>query len=207
MLSHLNPNLQKAIEQIQGMEINEKRKQILSHLAEHIKEEADSKGHHNVIFICTHNSRRSHIADGWFRTGLLLNQIESVKSYSGGTEATSFNPNAIAALERVGFSVASDQESSNPTIYISPSDKVQWPMFSKAYGEGDNPRSNFTAVMVCSDADQGCPVILGASRRFSLPYDDPRHGEGTPEKDLRYDECVETIGKEILYLTKIMSTL
>jgi hypothetical protein len=54
--------------------------------------------------------------------------------------------------------------------------------------------------MVCSDADKSCPIVEGATDRFSLPYDDPRYYDGTPSEEKMYDATVEEIGLEMFYL-------
>ena len=54
--------------------------------------------------------------------------------------------------------------------------------------------------MTCSDADQNCPVVLGAEKRISLPYVDPKISDGTPEESKVYDERCLQIAIEQLYV-------
>src|SRR6188768_3255378 len=77
------------------------RKKILSSVSTFINDNKSA----DLIFICTHNSRRSHIAHIWATTAAAYFKIDHVKSYSGGTEATSFNPRAAAALNKIGFKI------------------------------------------------------------------------------------------------------
>ena len=103
-------------------------------------------------------------------------------------------------LSGAGFSVAYDKKVTNPVVSVSPGHYPVWHKQSKMYTHSVNPKSNFVAVMVCSDADQSCPVVDGASARFSLPYDDPRYFDNTPSQDLKYDETVDLIGREMLFM-------
>ena len=54
--------------------------------------------------------------------------------------------------------------------------------------------------MTCSQADAGCPFIPGASTRISLPYDDPKEADGTPQEAERYDERLRQIGRELFFV-------
>lgn len=73
-------------------------------------------------------------------------------------------------------------------------------MYSKKYTDSQNPQSDFGAIMVCSDADKSCPLVEGADARFSLPYDDPRYYDNSPSQELKYDETVREIAREMFYL-------
>lgn len=181
--------------------IDEKRKNTLKELGDFIVEQTSDQGKFNTLFVCTHNSRRSHIADLWFQYGLIYYGVSHLESFSGGTEATAFNPKAIAAIERAGFTVKYDNKVDNPVVSITPKHYPVWEMQSKIYTHSINPKSNFVAVMVCSDADQSCPVVAGATGRFSIPYNDPRYFDNTPSETQKYDETIALIGTEILYLT------
>ncbi len=72
--------------------------------------------------------------------------------------------------------------------------------FSKKYGDEPNPREGFGAVMTCSSADRGCPIVYGADARFAIPYVDPKVSDGTDAEAATYDARLEQIGTEMLYL-------
>lgn len=180
--------------------INEERKALLDESAKAIAEALHENGKHATLFVCTHNSRRSHLSDLWFRYALMYYGIDSMESFSGGTEATAFNKRAIAAMERAGFKVSYNKKTDNPVVQVSPMSYPVWKVFSKVYSNESNPNSNFTAVMVCSDADRNCPVVDGATQRFAIPYNDPKHYDDTPSEEGKYDETVKLIGTEMLYL-------
>lgn len=202
----INAELRKTTEQLVAEThlITEERKEQLIELGDFLIEQRTTSKATKVLFVCTHNSRRSHISDTWFQYGLVYYGISGYQSFSGGLEATAFNPNAIGALERAGFSVAFDKKIVNPVVSVSPGHYPVWQKQSKVYTHATNPKQGFIAVMVCSDADQSCPVVDGAVGRFALPYDDPRHFDGTPSQDLKYDETVAQIGRDFLFLTSYM---
>ncbi|MGB2423847.1 MAG: protein-tyrosine-phosphatase [Flavobacteriales bacterium] len=157
-----------------------------------------------LIFICTHNSRRSHLAQVWAQVGADAAGLKGVSTFSGGTEATACNPRTVAAMQRAGFEVAEvDRENgpTNPTYAVSAG--PSWPemrCFSKKYGHLSNPQEGFAAVMTCSSADKGCPIVEGSGARFSVPYVDPKVSDGKPEEAATYDARLRQIGTEMLFV-------
>ncbi|MDX2190422.1 MAG: protein-tyrosine-phosphatase [Bacteroidota bacterium] len=161
-----------------------------------------------LIYICTHNSRRSHFGQIWARTAAVYYGFKEVTTYSGGTEATAFNPNAIKATQRAGFEVQKAAEVPNPhyTVVYSP-DEQGVLCFSKTYDDPSNPQSGFCAVMTCSEADGNCPFIPGAALRVSTPYDDPKAFDNTNLQDAKYDERCKQIATETLYAFSLIKSL
>ena len=158
----------------------------------------------SLVFICTHNSRRSHFGQIWAAVAAAWYGMEGRKTYSGGTEATAFNPRAVAALERAGFQVE-NPGGENPVYRVSFSEKLPaLECFSKTYDDPFNPQENFVAVMTCSDADENCPFIPGARFRVPLTYDDPKEADGTPEETARYDERCRQIAAEMFFLFSLL---
>ncbi|MBK8489688.1 MAG: protein-tyrosine-phosphatase [Saprospirales bacterium] len=154
----------------------------------------------SLIFICTHNSRRSHFAQIWASTAAAWYGVEGVETYSGGTEATAFNPRAVAALERAGFQVE-DPGGDNPVYRLTfAAGGPSLECFSKVYDDAHNPRENFVAVMTCSEADEHCPFIPGTALRIPLTYEDPKEADNTPEETARYDERCRQIARELFFL-------
>lgn len=153
------------------------------------------------LFVCTHNSRRSQFAQIWFQTAMNYYGIPNVEGFSGGTEVTAFNRRAVDALERAGFEYKMSDDAENPTYaFLMGKRYPAIQMFSKKYNSARNPSSDFFAVMVCSDADQSCPVVLGADKRFSLPYTDPRYSDNTVSEVSKYDEICQQIACEMFYV-------
>ena len=181
-------------------EIDTKRKKELEELGDFMVAQLEGQEKFNALFVCTHNSRRSHIADLWFKYGMYYYGLNKFESFSGGTEATAFNSKAIEAIKRAGFTVFYKKKVENPVVSITPKNYPVWNMKSKVYTHKVNPKSNFVAVMVCSDADKSCPVVDGAIGRFTIPYNDPRYFDNTPSEKQKYDETVALIGTEMLFL-------
>src|SRR4051812_16771763 len=86
-------------------QIPSSRKQLLGKLALYIKDKRSQNQPVNLVYICTHNSRRSHFGQVWAKVASEYYGIPGVSTFSGGTEATSFNKNAINALIAAGFTV------------------------------------------------------------------------------------------------------
>ena len=157
-----------------------------------------------LIVICTHNSRRSHMGQVWLAAGAAYYGLPPLRSYSGGTEATAFNPRAVAALRRLGFAITTaDEHAANPRYNVHwGSESAADTAFSKVYSESPNPRDGFAALLVCDSAAEACPVVTGADRRLLLPYEDPKAFDGTPQEAAMYEERARQIGREMLYVLR-----
>ena len=181
--------------------ISENRKILLTSFAEYISKKIKDEEKINLTFICTHNSRRSTMSQIWAQTAAEYFDIPNIKCYSGGTEATAFNPRAVIAVRESGFEVEQKDESDNPIYFVRFSeDNEPLKCFSKVYGDEFNPQTGFAAIMTCSDADANCPLVLGAEARFPIKYDDPKEYDGTDLEGQKYSERFEQIGIEILYV-------
>jgi hypothetical protein len=177
------------------------RRQRLDDLAGHIRGKIEKNEPVKLTFICTHNSRRSHMSQIWAAAAAYTRGLSGqLETFSGGTEATAFNPRAVAAIQRAGFRVK-NPGGENPRYEVLFSD--EWPAlvcFSKKYNDATNPDSGFVAVMTCSDADENCPIIHGADFRVSLPYIDPKAMDNTPGETKAYDQRCRQIASEMIYL-------
>ena len=180
--------------------ISEERKQTLQEVAKYISKDLNEKDSVKLNFICTHNSRRSHLAQIWTQTASNYYEIEGVETYSGGTEATAFNPRAVAAIERAGFHVK-NTVGENPRYEVKFSEDAE-PMvcFSKKFDDPVNPDKNFAAIMTCSDADENCPFVPGTSFRKAVTYRDPKESDGTDHEKETYDKRCRQIGTEMFYM-------
>ena len=194
--------LRKTIDQlVQNFDsIPEKRKELLREVANYICGELQANKTVKLNFICTHNSRRSHLAQIWTQTAAAYYEIGDIKTYSGGTEATAFNPRAVAAIERAGFKVK-NPGGDNPRYKIQFTENAE-PMicFSKTFNDSANPEENFAAIMTCSDADENCPFVPGTSFRKAVTYRDPKESDGTDHEKKTYDERCKQIGTEMFYM-------
>ena len=180
--------------------ISAERKVILNQLTEFIQKKREAKQTINLIFICTHNSRRSHLSQIWAQAAAAYYGIQYVESFSGGTEATAFNPRAVKAMQDAGFVIHANEQSSNPVYEVRFSNDASPILaYSKKYDSGANPQKGFAAIMTCSHADENCPVVTGMEKRISLPYNDPKDFDDTPLEATKYAERVREIGREILF--------
>lgn len=181
-------------------EIPADRQAVLDKLAAYIQTKKDNDKPVRLVFICTHNSRRSHFGQIAAALAASYYSIEKVHVFSGGTEATAFHPNAIQALLDLGFYVkTSDDTVQNPVWTVSFGKDLHTTCFSKVYDDPVNPSNNFAAIMTCSDAEQNCPFVPGTELRIATTYDDPKSSDGTPEQDATYQERFKQIAREILY--------
>lgn len=182
--------------------ITEERKETLLQFADEIRKLKLDQNYFEMIFVCTHNSRRSQIAQMFAFVCAEYLGLTGIGSYSGGTEVTSFHPNSVQALIQIGFKIEKEEETDNNPRYRVSYKESNLPVsaYSKLYSDSSNPRGKFIAVMVCSSADEACPFVPGAGARISLPYSDPKEFDGTPQVIEKYLETCETIARELLFV-------
>src|SRR5688500_18413936 len=106
-----------------------------------------------VLFLCTHNSARSQMAEGLLRT---LGQGR-FEVFSAGTEATRVRPEAIAAMRELGIDISGQTSKTLERFLREPFDEV---------------------ITVCDDANETCPVFPGARNRRHWSIDDPSRVQG-----------------------------
>lgn len=153
-----------------------------------------------MIFICTHNSRRSHMAQLWAAAAAYYYGVRGIYVFSGGTEATAFNERAVSAMRKLGFDINQISQGDNPEYEVRFSHNTPvLKVFSKKYDDPLNPARDFAAVMTCSQADAHCPVVAGAVKRIAITYDDPKDFDGTSQEDAAYRDRALQIGREMLF--------
>lgn len=180
------------------------RKVLLETIAAYIQDRKDRRLPVKLVFICTHNSRRSHFGQIWGAVAASYYGLENVQTFSGGTEATAFHPNAVHALKTIGFEVQSDTHPVNPVYTIRFGEQDTCRCFSKVYDDVSNPQEQFAAIMTCSEADENCPFIAGAELRVGTTYEDPKNADGTPEESAVYLERAHQIAREVFYLFSLI---
>jgi arsenate reductase (thioredoxin) len=185
--------------------ISPEREKLLTKIADYIRRKKAEESPVNLVYICTHNSRRSHFGQIWAHVAAAYFGISQIHTYSGGTEATAFNPNAINALKRIGFDVRVVQEGNNPVYHIvHDTSSAPSVCFSKVYDHAENPQSSFAAIMTCSDAEENCPFIPGVEMRIGTTYEDPKAFDNTPLQDSKYDERCRQIARETMYVFSLV---
>ena len=181
--------------------IPDERKQLLNKIANYIISNQLNSLNSDLIYICTHNSRRSHFGQIWAAVASQYYNIDKINTFSGGTEATAFNVNAINALKRIGFIINPlNEELNTKHEVIFSNNKKAITCFSKIYNDGNNPQKDFAAIMTCGDAEENCPFIPGVKLRIGTTYDDPKAFDNTPLQDSKYDERCRQIALETLYV-------
>ncbi len=195
------------IEKISEITLPEERKEVVKPLIDYIQNKIEHNEEIRLNFICTHNSRRSHLSQIWAQTMAFQFNIKNVFCYSGGTEATTMFPKVGETLVNQGFEIQQLSQDQNP-IYAVKFDANQHPIicFSKKYSDAFNPKNNFAAIMTCTNADEGCPMVFGAESRFPIKYNDPKAFDGTEQMDAKYAERSLEIASEMYYIfSKITS--
>lgn len=110
-----------------------------------------------VLFLCTHNSCRSQMAEG------VVNHFlgQRFQAFSAGTEATSVNPRAIAAMNEIGIDIS-------------------WHS-SKTMDEFAGEKFDYV-ITLCGDANEKCPLFFGGVERMHMGFTDPTKANGTEEE-------------------------
>ena len=131
-----------------------------------------------ILFICTHNSARSQMAEGLLR----FLGGDAFEAFSAGTEATFVRPLAIKAMSEMGIDISQQQSKTLDRYLREPFDEV---------------------ITVCDTAAEACPVFPGAVRRRHWSLEDPSKATGTEEEQLAVyrrvrDELRSRIERELL---------
>ena len=190
------------IDKLDDTLIVDHRKDLLKPLRDYVVLKSKQKVEANLNFICTHNSRRSQLAQVWAK---IISDYYgfTINSFSGGTEVTNCNKRTIASFERMGFKVI-NPGGENPHYELTYHDKRR-PIivFSKTFDDASNPKNNFAAVMTCTNADENCPIISGAEKRISLPFEDPKIYDNSNQELEKYDERSLQIATEMKYVFNV----
>ncbi|MBB1151427.1 protein-tyrosine-phosphatase [Empedobacter falsenii] len=192
----------KEISIIQNIDIiSIERKAVLQPFIDYIQQKVDCKQTVNINFICTHNSRRSHLSQVWAQVAAAYFNIPNVQCYSGGTEVTALFPKVAETLMSQGLNIQIIADNSNPIYAIKYDENTQSIIgFSKKYDDIFNPTSQFVAVLTCSQADGGCPFIPGAEKRIPITFEDPKISDGTAQQMEVYKQKSIEIASEMLYV-------
>lgn len=197
MYNDIKTNIAKILE----LHVSDERKHILTSLIYYLQQKVSANVDVNINFICTHNSRRSHLSQIWAQAAASYYEIPKVNCYSGGTEATALFPMVVKTLIATGFSIEKLAETGNPIYMIKFADNSA-PIigFSKTYDHPFNPVGAFAAIMTCSQADGGCPFIAGAEQRIPITFDDPKISDGTSQQQQVYSDRSLQIASEMFYV-------
>jgi arsenate reductase (thioredoxin) len=198
------PSIQPMISQVtqEFDQIPVERQVVLKKTALYIRTQVQAKEVTQLTFICTHNSRRSHLSQIWAQTAAAYYDLPAVKTFSGGTEVTACNERTVAALKRAGFDINNSTPDQKNPVYLVRYGPNAEPLraFSKVYSSEGNPTSNFVALMTCDTADKNCPLVKGSVLRVAVPYVDPKVSDGSEKEVATYDERSRQIAREMFFL-------
>lgn len=181
--------------------LSQERQELLDGVCDYISTRVERGEPVRLVFICTHNSRRSHLAQVWCQIAAAHYDVPGIETFSGGTEATACNIRTVRALRRAGLSVVATSQTDNPVYLAQYSDALPpLQLYSKVYSRNGNPSSGFAAMMCCSDADEKCPLVSGSDGRFGLHYEDPKSADNSPAETQRYDERNLQIAQEMFHV-------
>ena len=125
-----------------------------------------------ILFLCTGNSCRSQMAEGWARH-LKGNVIEP---YSAGIETHGLNPNAVKVMAEAGVDISSHRSKKVADLLSVPFDYV---------------------VTVCGHANETCPVFPGKVKHLHVGFDDPPKLAATAETEQEALDCYRRVRDEI----------
>lgn len=199
--SKMNIRIEELIKNLNVNELLVERKKVLQPLIDFVAHKKSENKEIRINFICTHNSRRSHLGQIWAQAMAAFFKVNNVVTYSGGTETTAMFPKVGETLLKQGFVIHKLSETNNP-VYAINFDKNSHPIiaFSKKYNDDFNPKSEFAAIMTCSHADGNCPFIAGAEKRIPITYDDPKLFDKTDQQNAKYEERSLQIATEMKYI-------
>ncbi|MFD2823401.1 low molecular weight phosphatase family protein [Lacinutrix iliipiscaria] len=193
--------IENVINELNPETISIERKEVLQPLIDFIQSKLSENKEIRINFICTHNSRRSHLSQVWAQTMANYFNIKNVSCYSGGTEATALFPMVAETLQNSGFQINSISKNENPIYSIKYSDN-EHPIigFSKKLDDDFNPKSEFAAIMTCDSANEACPFVPGAEKRIPITFEDPKAFDNTPQQAEKYNERSLQIATEMFYV-------
>jgi arsenate reductase (thioredoxin) len=167
----------------------------------------------DVVVVCTGNSRRSILGATMGNVAAAYYGMPEIRFHSGGTAPTAFNPRTVKALQVIGVEIepTGQEAARGEPQTANPVYRVRWGVpaspggpameateFSKLYDDAANPKKDFAALMVCGEADAGCPFVRGSALRVSMPYLDPKIYDGGSLEAAKYAERRDDMGRLML---------
>ncbi len=190
---------------VKNVSMTQERNVLLNDIADFMVKELEDRDKLNLNFICTHNSRRSQMSQVWAfyaaeYFGLPIN------AFSGGTETTAFHRNTVKTLQEVGFDFSVENFShQNPKYAIGFKGSGKTILgYSKKYDDVANAFP-YVAITTCGHADENCPFIPDALKRFHLPFEDPKASDNTPLQKEKYLEANQKIAAAIFTIFQEVS--
>ena len=145
----------------------------------------------NIVFICTHNSRRSQYCEVWGNVFSILYN-EKLTLYSAGTVSTNVYPEVINSFSRAGL----ETKSNNTIVFNNTPIKLD----SKTLDEIGAKK--FISLITCSDAEKSCPIDKRSIKNIQFFHRDPKAFDDTPQEIEAYDSICFIIAKQLNYIIK-----
>ena len=120
--STLFSEIENVIKELNPETISSERREVLQPLIDFIQSKVSENKEIRINFICTHNSRRSHLSQVWAQTMASYFNIKKVFCYSGGTESTALFPIVAETLQNSGFQINTISKNENPIYSIKYAD-------------------------------------------------------------------------------------
>ncbi|WP_299381270.1 protein-tyrosine-phosphatase [uncultured Lacinutrix sp.] len=194
-------NIITTIKALNPESITKERKAVLLPLIDFIQLKVSNSQEARINFICTHNSRRSHLAQVWTQTLANFFNLKNVTCYSGGTETTALFPMVVKTLENSGFKINTISKGDNAVYSIKYANNEHSIIgFSKKMDDDFNPKSEFAAIMTCDSANEACPFVPGAEKRIPITFEDPKAFDNTPQQAEKYNERSLQIATELFFV-------
>ena len=183
------------------------RQKELRKLALYVKSQLAANETPQLTFICTHNSRRSHLAPTWAQTAAAYYDVPGIKTYSGGIQVTACNIRTVwthATRRLLGGRKQWRDESGLPNTVFRFRRTIAR-LFQIVQSRWQ-PTNHYAAIMTCDNADKNCPVVEGSSLRVGVHYVDPKDSDGKPEEEATYDERCHQIAREMFYFMSLVKS-
>jgi len=183
------------------LKIHPNRTKLLQSIAFFAANELKNNKRVNFNYICTHNSRRSQLAQIWSSYATYYFKFTEVYSFSGGTMATTFYRNTLKTLQEVGFNFQILEFSHQNPVYSIGYKNCINPIigFSKLY-DNEHNKKPFIAITTSSSANKNCLFIPDVIERFHLPFNNPKMYDNTLYQSEKYLEINKQIAGEIHFI-------
>ena len=198
-----HPLLTTIVQDKNNITLNDRRRESLDNLVDYLLHRLSQGEKASILFVCTHNSRRSQFSQVWGQFAADHFDLD-VQCFSGGTEVTACDSRTIASLNRSGLvSERKEQGDDNPRYLITVTNSERCiELYSKLIDDPINLLDRFAAVMTCDHADKNCPTIFGSERRIPIRYEDPKAFDNSPQEAAMYDNRSRQIATEMYYVMK-----
>ena len=182
-------NLNKYINKLENHKLEDHQKKRIKIIVERLYNKINSIS--LIVFICTHNSRRSQFCETWSK--VLANRYGlNISFSSAGTTKTSVYKEVINSLKRAGVDI-----NEKGILNIEGKSSI---LYSKTLD--DIKENKFISITNCKDAERNCPLDPRSQLNLNIFYDDPKKFDGMENEKKEYDKTCLSIAAEINVIFK-----